>query len=281
VANTGRAVATIPTPQPPEPAPAPARRVRIPVIERKFSKALVGFGAMVVLIALWQLTASLHLLSVELTSSPWRIIQAGRTFYASRSAWSDLAVSGREVLYGFALSLVVGVAVGIFSGISAWFDAIVDPFVNFFYSMPRVAFGPLFVIWFGLGITSKVALIFLSTVFTISISIAAGVKSVDKDLVRMVRSFDAGRGYVILRVLLPASVPSMIAGIRLGIGHALIGMVVAELISSTSGIGYELLLAGSSFQTDNLFVSVITISIAMMLLIGIVRLIERRLSRWR
>lgn len=244
-------------------------------------RSVIGVVSTMAVLGAWQACASLNIVQSSVASSPWGVLTAGRAFYASSQALPDLEASGLEVLYGFALSLLVGILVGIAIGASRIFEAALDPFINLLYAMPRIALAPLFVIWFGIGLNSKIAVVFLSSVFPVILNTAAGLRSVDRDLVNMTRSLGAGRVYVVSRVMLPSSVPSIVAGVRLAIGNALLGMVVAELIASTRGLGFLIEDAGNNFQTNLLFVGIFTIAIVALILTSGVRMIERRLDRWR
>lgn len=265
-----------------ESAPPLSKRDRfVAFASDRRGRRIIGALSTAALLGLWQAFASAGIVQSAVTSSPWGIIVAAKGFYTSSQALPDLAASGLEILYGFALSLVIGIALGVAIGMSKVLEAVVDPFINLLYAMPRIALAPLFVVWFGIGLESKIAVIFLSAVFPIILNTAAGMRSGDGDLVNMARSFGAGRVYVVSKVILPASVPSIVAGVRLAIGNALIGMVVGELIASTHGVGYLIEEAGNNFQTDLLFVGIFTIAIAALILMGTVRMIERKLDKWR
>lgn len=258
------------------------RRARFTLwAQTRLGRRVIGGVSVGLVLAAWQICADTNVVQSSISSSPWGVITAGRAFYSSSQSLSDLAASGIEILYGFLVSLVVGIALGVAIGTSKLLEAAFDPFINLLYSMPRIALAPLFVIWFGIGITSKIAVIFLSAVFPIILNTAAGLRSVDRDLVGMSRLFGANRWYVVTRIMLPSSVPSIVAGIRLAIGNALLGMVVAELIASTRGIGFLIESASNNFQTNLLFVGIFTIAVAALILMSAVRVVERKLDRWR
>lgn len=260
----------------------PTRRARVAAwTQSKIGRRIVGASSVALVLAAWQICADLNVVQKSIASSPWGIITAGRAFYSSSVAYSYLAASGLEILWGFLVALVVGLVVGVAIGTNKLLETAFEPFISLMYSMPRIALAPLFVIWFGVGLNSKIAVIFLSSVFPIILNTAAGLRSVDHDLVGMARLFGANKFYVITRIMLPTSVPSIVAGIRLAIGNALLGMVVAELIASTRGIGFLIESTSNNFQTDLMFVGIFTIAIAALILMSAVRVVERRLDRWR
>lgn len=249
--------------------------------QTRVGRRAIGTTSVLLVLAAWQICASLNIVQSAVSSSPWGVLTAGRAYYTSSHALADLSASGLEILYGFLISLVVGIVIGVLIGTNKLMEAAFDPFINLLYSMPRIALAPLFVIWFGIGMNSKIAVIFLSAVFPIILNTAAGLRSVDQELVGMSRLFGANKWYVVTKIMLPSSVPSIVAGIRLAIGNALLGMVVAELIASTRGVGFLIESASNNFQTNLLFVGIFTIAVAALILMSGVRLIERRLDRWR
>lgn len=215
------------------------------------------------------------------TSSPLRILSAGYQMFADGSIYPNLAISGLELLVGYSLAIAVAIPLGILLGWYRRLNAAFDPMISALYATPRIALVPLIVIWFGIGLGSKFAIIFLSAVFPILINTIAGVQSVDRDFVKVGRSFGANDRQMFMTVVLPASVPFLLTGLRLGLGHALIGIVVGELYAAQAGIGFMIAMAGATFQTDKLMVGIIIIASAGVILTNLLRLVERRFDRWR
>ena len=249
---------------------------------RRTQRVWLGvIGALVVLGA-WQLCSDLNVVNPAFSSSPIQIAQAfGDYFSPIGGGWYALKISAIEFALGFMLSLVVGLPVGFAMGWFRWFDYLVDPLVNFGYAAPRIALVPLLVIWFGIGTPSKVAVVFLSSVFPIIINTASGVRIADASLIQVARSFKASQLQLFRTVIIPGAVPSIVTGIRLGIGQGLIGMVVGELLSSTAGLGYTIETAGNNLQSPTMFVAVFLVSGIGVVLTQSIRVVERRLDRWR
>ena len=153
--------------------------------------------------------------------------------------------------------------------------------MNFFYSTPRIVLIPLFIIWFGIDMPSKVAVIFLGALFPIIINTMAGVRNTEAALLRVARSFGASDALIFRRVVLPGSVPFILTGFRLGVGHALTGVVVGELIAARHGVGQLIAIAGQTFQTPKLFAGVILIAGTGMILTTILQRVENRFQSWR
>jgi ABC-type nitrate/sulfonate/bicarbonate transport system permease component len=135
--------------------------------------------------------------------------------------------------------------------------------------------------WFGIGLESKVVVIFLAAVFPILLNTITGVKTADAGLLRLARSYGASSGQIFKTVVLPGALPQITTGIRLGIGLGLVGMIVAELVASTQGLGFTIQNAGGNFQMATMYVAVFTVGLAGMILTSLLRMVERRLDRWR
>lgn len=242
---------------------------------------LLGLVAVVAFMFFWEFSVVWGWANPLFTSAPTRIIKAGAAMVRDGSIWNDLAVSGLEFALGYGLAVVVGVPLGILMGWYRRFNALLEPFVNALYATPRIALMPLIIIWFGVDMTSKVAIIFLSTVFPILVNTMTGVRTIDRDFIKVARSFGATDGQLFLTVALPSSVPNLLTGLRLGLGHALIGIVVGEMYGASAGIGFMMQMAGATFQTDRVMVGIIIIAAAGMALTQVLKMIENRFEMWR
>lgn len=246
-----------------------------------YQPTLIGGAAVVIFMAAWQLVAMAKVVPTLFLPAPTDIAVAFQQMFSNPDIWVDLETSGVEVLYGFGLAILIGLPLGILMG---WYRPIryaLDPFMSFFYSVPRIALAPLLIIWLGIGIWSKVAVIFLGAFFPIAINAMAGIKSLDPLLLRAARSFGAKDAQIFRTIALPGTVPFILTGIRLGIGHALIGVVVAELLAGNYGIGK---LMQDSFAVLNMptaFAALIVIAAAGVVLTVIIQRIERRFDAWR
>jgi ABC-type nitrate/sulfonate/bicarbonate transport system permease component len=243
--------------------------------------AILGTTAVVVFLLAWEWLGTSGRVNPLFTSSPSRIVRAGSLLLASGQLINDMMVSGWEFALGFALSIVVGIPLGIAMGWYRTMEAIFDPFVNFIYATPRVALLPLIIIYLGIGVNSKIAIVFIGAVFAILINTIVGVKNLDSSLLKAARSFGADDLQVFRTIALPGSVPFVLSGIRLGLGHALTGVVVGELYAATAGVGYEIAVAGNTLQTDKVFVGVMIIATTGVVFTEVLRRIERHYQSWR
>jgi NitT/TauT family transport system permease protein len=247
----------------------------------KYENALLGGGAVLIFLAFWETAVTLGWVNPLFTSSPSRIARTAYQLFADGSIFYDLQVSGLEFVTGFGLAVIVGVPLGILMGWYRRLNAVLDPFVSALYATPRIALLPLVMIWFGIGIGSKIAIVFLSSVFPILVNTITGVRTINADFVKVARSFGSNDRQIFLTVALPSSVPLLLTGLRLGLGHALIGIVVGEMYGATAGLGFLIAVAGARFQTDKVMVGIIIIACLGIALTELLRVIERRFERWR
>jgi ABC-type nitrate/sulfonate/bicarbonate transport system permease component len=243
--------------------------------------ALIGMFSVLVFLAFWELSVALEWINPLFTSAPSRIAITGYEMFADGSIFPHLAVSGYEFLLGYGMAIVIGVPLGIAMGWYGRINAVLDPFVSALYATPRIALLPLLMIWFGIGLMSKVAIVFLGAVFPILVNTITGMRTLNADFVKVARSFGARDRQVFLTVALPSSVPLLLAGLRLGLGHALVGIVVGELYGANQGLGFLIATSGARFQTDRVMVGIILIASAGVAMTELLRLIERRFERWR
>jgi len=206
-------------------------------------------------------------------------------------AWWKLLVSGKllanlgaslwTLAAGFFLAVIVGIVIGLLMGRFRAVEHFLDLYVNSLMSAPTTAFVPVLIIWLGLGVQSRIAVVFLFAVFVIIINTMTGVKQVDRVWVEMARSFGAKERQIFFKIVLPAAMPAIMAGVRLGMGRAVKGMVTAEMLLTLTGIGAMIMQYGSAFATDALFAVILTILIVAMITMKLVQIIDQRLTGWK
>jgi NitT/TauT family transport system permease protein len=207
------------------------------------------------------------------------------------SAWIRLLISGKllQNLYlslgtlaaGFFLAVVVGIFVGLLMGRFREVEHFLDLYINALMSAPTTAFVPVLIMWFGLGVESRIAVVFLFSFFVIVINTLTGVKQVDRIWLEMARSFGAKEREIFFKVMLPAAMPAIMAGVRLGMGRAVKGMVTAEMLLTLTGIGAMVMQYGSAFATDALFAVILTILGVAMITMKLVQWLDQRLTGWK
>ena len=247
----------------------------------RYEPAVIGTASVVVFLAVWQGLALTRLVPELFLPGPLDIAPALRDYVTSPDFGLDVATSGQELAMGYGLAIVVALPIGLLMGWYRRFHYALDPFISFFYSTPRIALLPLLIIWFGIGIYSKVAVIFLGAFFPMAINTFAGVRSLDAALLKAARSFGASDTQIFRTIALPGSVPFILAGLRLGVGHALIGVVVGELVAAQHGVGLAMAVAGETFQTSKLFAVLIIIAGTGVVLQVALQRLEKRFDAWR
>src|ERR1041384_1334345 len=245
-------------------------------------KKILGSTAVILFLVVWELVGNvLQLINPMFMSAPSLIGKAAYQLFASGEIFNDLYISGIELFWGYILSAAVAVPFGIAVGWYKKMSYIFDPFVNAMNATPRVALLPLVIIWLGIGILSKVGIIFLGAIFPILINARDGVKTTPKSLLNAAKSFGASEWKIFATVVLPSTVPFILTGLRLGVGRGLVGVMVGELYAATAGIGFMVTVAGATFQTDKVFVGVLIFAVTGMILTEALNNLERRFDGWR
>jgi ABC-type nitrate/sulfonate/bicarbonate transport system permease component len=245
-------------------------------------KKILGTAAVVIFLVIWELVGNvLQLINPMFMSAPSLIFSAAVQLFASGEIYNDLYISGVELFWGYLLSAIVAVPFGIMVGWYKRASYIFDPFINAMNATPRVALLPLVIIWLGIGILSKVGIIFLGAVFPIMINARDGVKTTPYNLLTAARSFGASEWIVFKSVVFPSTIPFILSGLRLGLGRAIVGVMVGELYAATAGIGFMITVAGATFQTDKVFVGVLVFALTGMIGMELLTRVERRFDTWR
>ena len=244
-------------------------------------RLLIGGGTLAAFLLAWEITADTGLIDPSFISSPSRMARAGAMLAADPDFWNDARVSASEFVFGYGAAIAVGIPLGLAMGTSRRLSYVVSPFVDTLNAVPRVTLLPLLIIWFGIGIWSKVAVVFLGAVVPIVISAFSGVKTNEARFLTMARSFSASRTKMFSSIILPGTVPFIFTGLKYAAGRALLGVVVGELYAATAGLGHMIAEAGNTFQTDTLFFGVFLFTAAGLLVVGLLDGLERRFERWR
>ena len=247
----------------------------------KIKPVLLGIVSFAVILFLWESVVRLGWVNPFFISQPSAIAATLVRVARSGELWHNLAVSLREFAIGYGASVVVGILAGGLAGRFRTVEYALDPFLWFLYSAPLIAFYPIFVLWFGLGVPTVIVITFLLSVTQIAASTLSGFKNVNPGLLRAARSFGATERDLLWKVVLPASVPMVIAGLRLGIGRALMGVVVGELFGATAGLGYSISYYGSLLKTTDMIAALVVVVVLGVLCTQGLTAIEGRFDAWR
>src|SRR5438309_371394 len=241
------------------------------------SRLLISTLTVIAFLAIWEIAPRAGIADATYTSQPSRVIAAGLEIIRTGSFVNDVSVSLAEFAIGFALAVVVGVSLGLVLGRFPVLRYLLDPPIMAIYATPHLALLPIIVVWLGIGMQSKIAVAFIGGVIPILVNAMAGVRGVDGSWIVAARSFSAREWDVFVKVILPASLPSVILGIRLGLSRAVLGVVVAEMYQSQAGVGNEIMRYGSEFRTDYLLFDVLLVSLFGLTATSVVRRLEEKL----
>jgi len=255
-----------------------APRVSFPA---RYRKALLGSLSVVLFFAAWQAVFLVVPFDPLFISKPSLIASGLVDLITSGDLFRDLAVSAVPFLYGFSAAVVIGVPLGVVMGWRVRVGYALDPLMTVFYASPLVALAPLVVIFFGVGIGGKTLIIFLLSVFPFIFNAYAGVRAVDRLLINVVRSLGGRERDLYFKVILPSILPYIIAGARIAVGRALIGVLVGEFFAASEGIGYAISRFGDIFALDRMFACIIVIMIIAVVLTEGIRWTERTAFPWR
>ncbi len=244
------------------------------------NRAFISALSVTVFVLAWELAPRLGLVDPFFTSQPSRIAGAGLEIARSGGLLGHLLVSLAEFAIGMALAVAVGVPAGLMLGAFRRLRDFLDAPIMALYAAPRLALLPVLVVWLGIGMEPKIAVVFIGAVLPIIINTTAGVRGVDGALVLAARALCGRRRDIFIKVLLPGSLPGVMSGIRLGVGRGLLGVVVGEMYVSQGGVGNQIMLMGSSFRVDELLFYTLLVSGFGVLATTMMRKLEERLQPW-
>ena len=240
-----------------------------------------AWGSVLTGLALWEFASRVLVGSKLFLAAPTQVLYALYELVATGEIWKHVWTSAQEFVIGYVSACLLGVALGFAMASSRPAKAALQPWVAGLYATPTVALAPLFILWFGIGIFSKVVVVVVLVVFPVTINTETGLLGVNKNLVETVRAFGATPRQIFFKVSLPAALPFIFAGLRLGIGRGLIGVVVAELFGARAGLGQLISQSAETFNMPDLFAGVTILAVAGIALTGGFQRLERKLIPWR
>ena len=245
----------------------------------------LSFATLAVLLAIWWGVTALQLISPLFLPPPQQVLQkliviAGPQGFMDATLWQHLAASLTRIAVALVAATILGVPVGIAMGLSPTIRGILDPLIELYRPVPPLAWLPLVIIWFGIGETPKILLIYLAIFAPVVMSTLAGVKSAQQVRIRAAQSLGASRAQVLWLVILPGALPEILTGLRIGLGVGWSTLVAAELIAATRGLGFMVQSAGEFLATDVVLAGIAVIAIIAFLLELGLRALQRRLTPW-
>ena len=247
----------------------------------KNRKVLLGLFAVALFFAAWQAVFLFVPFNPLFISKPSLIAEGLVSLISSGSLLDDLRVSAVPFFYGFTAAVIVGVPIGIVMGWRIRVGYALDPLMTVFYASPLVALAPLVVVFFGVGVPAKALLIFALAVFPFIFNAYAGVRAVDRLLINVVRSLGGSEMDLYMKVIVPSVLPYIVAGARIAIGRALVGVLVGEFFAASEGIGFAIARYGDLFALDKMFACILVVMIIAVVFTEGIRWAERTAFPWR
>jgi NitT/TauT family transport system permease protein len=236
-------------------------------------------AVLVTLLLVWQFGVSDA--SLPYFSRPSLVVAKLFELLTHGDIYRHMQVTLVEIAVGYALGAAFGLLLGFVLGRSKFLSAAFQPYIMGLYSIPKIALAPVFIVWLGLGMASKVAVVFVASFFLVFFNTYSGLLSINEELVRLARLMGASWPQTVMRVILPAAAPQIFLGLRTAVPYAVIGAVIGEYIGSSEGLGYFILYASQTYDAPSLFAGIIIlVAIVFLANFGLNRL-EGRLIRWR
>ena len=228
----------------------------------------------------WELVSRLLVANALFLAAPSQIVYAIYRLAITGELGRHIAISALEFAIGYVIASLIGIGIGFGMASNARFKQAMQPWISGFYATPTIALAPLFILWFGIGIWSKVLVVIFLVLFPVTINTEAGLRTTSDRLIEMLKSFGASRSQIFFKVSLPSALPFILAGLKLGIGRGLIGVVVAELFGSRAGLGRLISQSADAFNMPELFAGVIVLAVAGIAMTAGFGWLEKRLVPW-
>lgn len=240
-----------------------------------------GWISILVGLLLWEIAARLLLENELLIPPPSSVLRSFWSLLLNGQLKKHFVATLLEFAYGFSAACVIGVLLGYFMGLYKWFDDIMEPWIATLYSIPIITVVPLIIIWFGIGMISKVIVVFKITAVAIILNTAAGIKTLDPVWLELAKSLRLSGWETTYKIRLPGALPFIVTGMRLGVGRALLGVIVAELMAANAGLGYLLRDSSETWDSPKLFVTVVLLAVIGLVSFNLIKRFERRIAPWR
>jgi NitT/TauT family transport system permease protein len=256
---------------------APALRPFAATFRRRY---LAGIFSVAGGLLLWEIVSRFLISNALFLAAPSQIAIAIYNLAVSGELWHHMGISALEFALGYVIASVFGIALGVAMASSVTAKQALQPWVSGLYATPTIALAPLFILWFGIGIWSKVIVVISLVLFPVAINTEAGLRTTSERLIEMLRSFGATKRQIFYKISLPSALPFILTGLKLGIGRGLIGVVVAELFGSRAGLGRLISQSADAFNMPELFAGVVILAVAGIVMTAGFSWFEERLVPW-
>lgn len=263
-----------------QPASAPPAFQRRRFLSGRYASVIFGSLGIVILLAAWQLCASTGIVDSKISSKPSEVLHSEITLFSNGTIWTPIKTTATEVGWALLIIIALGIPIGIMLGRISIVRQMADPIISILNSVPYVLFLPLIVFWFGLGEESRILVVVWAGILPLIINTTAGVRNIDRDYLRVGRAFSVSRTRFFFSILLPASMPFILTGLRLAVARALVGAIVAEFFLSSNGLGFFVQNATSNFDMSTAMAGIVLMAVAALTLTRLIGILEKRTTSW-
>lgn len=265
-------------------APPPISREHKEYLRQRKHYKIKVLGAQILLliffIASWEMAANLRLIDPFITSQPTRVVRTLVTLHHEGSLYYHMGITIFETVVGFVAGTIIGTCIAVVLWWSDFISRVLDPYLVVLNSLPKIALGPILIVWIGNGVPAIITMALLISVVVTILGVFVGFSQVDADKIKLLKTFGATKGQVLKMVILPASIPTIVSALKINIGLSWVGVIVGEFLVSRAGLGYLIVYGGQVFRLDLVMTSVIILSGAAALMYQGVVLLERLLVKW-
>lgn len=248
-------------------------------LERR--QIILGVVSVTLFLSTWQIAVERRFLDEFIFSKPSAIASVGYLLLTNGTIFDAIRYTAMSFAVGFTLAILLGVPMGILIGWYPTLRGLMQPYVSALNATPRIALYPLFVVWFGIGLETKIVIVFISSLLPILFNTIGGVNSLDPSFIDVARCMGANDRQVFKTVVLPASVPFIMTGLRIGVGHALLAAIISELFIGSTGLGALLGTYAAYFKTANLMAVILVVATSGVLLLSAIHWVEQKVELWR
>jgi ABC-type nitrate/sulfonate/bicarbonate transport system permease component len=250
-------------------------------LSKASQERILAIASPIAILVIWQILSNAGMIDGRFVPSPYLILQGGWNLALSGELWAHVSATLYRLSIGLMIGIIPGIFIGMIMGLNRWVRAVLDPLVAAIYPVPKIAILPLLMLVFGLGDGSKIAAVAMSVFLLMIINTMVGVMNIERIYFDVARKFDTPWHKLFRRVILPAAVPQICAGLRVSLGVSLIVLVAAEFVASSTGIGYLIWTSWETLSVQNMFVGIIVITILGVLFAFLLKEAERLLMPWR
>lgn len=233
------------------------------------------------LVAFWELAANLRWIDPFITSQPSRVFRTLVSLHNEGILYQHVSITVFETVVGFTLGTIVGTAAAVVLWWSPFVSQVLDPYLVVLNSLPKIALGPIIIVWVGSGVTAIIVMALLISVVVTVLGVYSGFSQVEADKIKLLKTFGATKWQILGKVILPASIPTIVSALKINVGLSWVGVIVGEFLVSKAGLGYLIVYGGQVFRLDLVMTSVILLSVAAALMYQAVVILERVSLKWR